>query len=133
MINPVKGNLIPLKDWVLAVGMDFGDQKTQAGIIVLSDDAKSEGIRPRWCQVWKIGKLQKDVKVGDWILVEHGRWTRTIKLEQDDGTILEVRRVDVNGIMATADEKPSGVQFGTLTSATPGESYDFGDMQRALT
>ena len=47
MIGPIKGTLKPIHDHVLATDMYFGDQKTKTGIIILNDDGKSEGIRPR--------------------------------------------------------------------------------------
>ena len=41
-------------------------------------------------------------------MVEHGRWTRTVEVEQDDGTVLEVRMVDNNAIMAVSETLPEG-------------------------
>ena len=45
--------------------------------------------------------------IGEWILVEHGRWTRTIEVEQDDGSVLEVRMVDGDAIMMSTDDRPT--------------------------
>jgi co-chaperonin GroES (HSP10) len=102
----VKGKVIPIRDSVLVSDMDFDMQKTKTGIYIPSDNGKTQGIHPRWGKVWAIGPDQTDVKVGEWILVEHGRWTRTIELESDNDTIIELRRVDTNAILASADEKP---------------------------
>jgi len=102
----VKGKVIPIRDSVLVSDMDFDMQKTKTGIYILSDNGKTQGIHPRWGRVWAVGPDQTDVKVGEWILVEHGRWTRTIELESDNDTITELRRVDINAILASADEKP---------------------------
>jgi len=132
MIGPIKGDLKPLNDHVLATDMDFGDQRTQSGIIIPSDDGKNEGIRPRWCRVWKIGHKQKDVKVGDWILVEHGRWTRGVQLEQADGTTIDVRRIDASAIMAISDHRPGGIEWGTLTTHYSADEPEFNDLQRAF-
>lgn len=107
----VKGKVVPIKDHVLVSDMDFGMQKTASGIVITSDNGKSSGVKPRWGKVWAIGPDQREVKVGEWICVEHGRWTRTIELEQDDGSILELRRVETNAIMISADEKPSDVDI----------------------
>jgi hypothetical protein len=49
--------------------------------------------------------------VGEWILIEHGRWTRTIELEEEDGSITELRRVETNAIMMSADERPGDVDI----------------------
>lgn len=105
----VKGNIIPLRDNVLVADMDFDVQKTASGIIIPNDNGKSSGVKPRWGRVWAIGPDQQDVKIGEWICVEHGRWTRTIEFENDDGSITEVRMVENKAIMISADEKPSDV------------------------
>jgi co-chaperonin GroES (HSP10) len=91
--------------------MGFGEQVTSTGIIIKSDNGKSSGVKPRWGKVWAIGPEQSDVKVGEWILIEHGRWTRTIELEEEDGSITELRRVETNAIMMSADERPGDVDI----------------------
>lgn len=105
-ITPIKAKLRALHDHVLAIDMDFGEVKTSSGIVLRSDDGKSHGIKPRWAKVYVIGPEQTDVKVGQWILVEHGRWTR--KMLIDDGeSVKNVHRIDVDGIMAVSDEPPN--------------------------
>ncbi len=94
------------KDHVLVTGMNFGERKTQGGIILRSDDAKTHGIRARWAQVYKIGPDQKDVEVGQWILIEHGRWTRKVRIN-DGESEKDICRVDPTGILAVSDEAPS--------------------------
>jgi len=106
----ITGTLVPLKDKVFVSDMEFGEEFTQSGIILQSSNGKSEGIHPRWGKVWAVGPDQKDVKVGEWILVEHSRWTRTIEYENDDGSITELRMVELKAIMMSADEKPNDVQ-----------------------
>lgn len=103
----VKGKITPIRDNVLISDMEFDSRTTKNGIFLLNDDGKSEGIRPRWGRVWAIGEEQKEVKVGDWVLVEHGRWTRGIKVELPDGSETVIRRIDNNCVMAVADERPS--------------------------
>lgn len=95
-----------IKDWVIVSDMDFGDMKTSSGIIIRSDDGKSHGVKPRWGRVYTIGPKQKDVKEGQWILIEHGRWTRAMTIDDGDGE-KKVHRVDVDGIIAVSDEAPS--------------------------
>ena len=107
----VKGKVIPIRDHVLVSDMGFGEQITSTGIIIKSDNGKSAGVKPRWGKVWAIGPEQKEVKVGEWILIEHGRWTRTIELEEEDGSITELRRVETNAIMMSADERPGDVDI----------------------
>jgi co-chaperonin GroES (HSP10) len=102
----VTGTIRPLKDKVFVSDMEFGAQQTAGGLYIPSSNGKAEGISPRWGRVWAIGPDQQDVQLGDWILVEHGRWTRTVEVEQEDGSVLEVRMVDGDAIMMSSDELP---------------------------
>ena len=97
--------LRPIADGVIVIDMNFGEQKTQSGLIIQSDNGKTHGIHPRWAQVYAVGNEQQDVKVGQWILVEHGRWTRGIKIEDDEGEKI-IRRVDTKCMMMVSDEPP---------------------------
>ena len=106
-MNKVSGKMVPLHDKIFVSDMEFGMERTQSGIFLHSDDGKSTGIHPRWAKVWAVGPKQKDVKIGEWVCVEHGRWTRTIEYENTDGSVTEIRMVDNEAIMMTADEKPS--------------------------
>ena len=103
----VKGTIKPLRDKIFVSDMEFGEQVTTAGIYIPSANGKSAGISPRWGKVWAVGPEQTELKIGEWILIEHGRWTRTVEFEQDDGSILEVRMVDSDAIMLSADEPPT--------------------------
>lgn len=102
----------PLPKDILIHNMDMGEQKTTSGIIIQSDDGKAHGIKPRWAQVYKVGhQCEVDVNPGQWVLIEHGRWTRKIKIDDGDG-VKEVQKVEVKSIIAVADEKPSDVYLG---------------------
>ena len=111
-MNKVKGKIIPLRDNVIVTDMNFDQQVSKGGIVILSDDGKSEGVKPRWGRVWAVGPLQQDVKVGEWILLEHGRWTRGITVEDENGNDIIVRMVETKSIMMSADERPSELSFG---------------------
>ena len=107
-MNVVKGKLRPLRNNVLVVDMGFEEQKTASGIVLQSDDGKSHGVKPRWARVWAVGPEQDEVIIGKWIYVEHGRWTRGIKVEED-GKEIVIRRVDTEAILLQADEKPNDI------------------------
>ena len=106
----IKG-LVPIGENIIVSDMSFEEQKTASGIILKSDDGKTHGIRPRWARVYAIGPEQKDVAVGEWILVEHGRWTRGIKIDDGSGEKV-IRKVDVHAILASADEPPKDIYIG---------------------
>ena len=102
------GTLTPLPDHILVCDMETGEYTTKAGIIVTDDNGKDRGIRPRWCRVYKVGSNITDVKPDQWIFVEHGRWTWGFDFyDTDQSKRLYVQRVDNQGILGVADEKPS--------------------------
>ena len=105
----IKGQIKPLRDTVFVTDMEFGDQMTKSGIFIPSDNGKSQGVHPRWGKVWAIGPEQTDVDVGQWVLIEHGRWTRSIKMSQENTADINIHMVDANAIMIIADEKPNDI------------------------
>lgn len=117
-MNVVKGKLRPLRDNVLVTDMSFEEQTTASGIVIQSDDGKSHGIKPRWARVWAVGPEQKDVQVGEWICIEHGRWTRGVKVD-DNGVEIVIRRVEPVSIMLQADEKPNDLYIGEEFNSSP--------------
>lgn len=120
----VRGQLVTIHDNVLITDMNFAEQYSAGGIIVSSDNGKTEGIKPRWGKVYDIGPDQHDVKIGDWILVEHGRWTRGIEIETDTGDIVTVRRVETKAIIAISDHLPTDINLGASNASTVQE-FDF--------
>ena len=104
-----KGKLIPIRDHVIVEEMEFGEQISKGGIIIQSDDGKTMGVKPRWGKVYAVGEKNLDVKVGDWVLIEHGRWTRGMNVEDETGTLRVLRRVDKDAIMITSKKKPGDV------------------------
>lgn len=122
-MNIVKGKIVPLRDNVLVSDMSFDEQRTATGIIIRSDDGKSEGVKPRWGKVWAIGPEQQDIKLGEWILVEHGRWTRGIKVEDENGNEIVIRMVETKSILISADEKPNDVYTGSMSSTQQGQVF----------
>lgn len=95
--------LCPLKDAIIVSDMEFDERISNGGIVLLNDDMKSAGIRPRWAKVYAIGPEQKDVQVGQYILISHGRWTRGIKIEDTEGE-KTIRKVDNNEILMISDD-----------------------------
>jgi len=109
----VENDITPLKNRVLVSDMHFGETKSKGGIIIVDDDGTAGGIHPRWGKVYAVGKDQVDVKVGEWIMVSHGRWSRAFKLKRkekgsagDIGVELEVRMIDENDILLVSQDEP---------------------------
>ena len=112
-LNAIKGTLHAVGNRVLVSDMYFGEQTTKSGLIIKDDNGSTRGIYPRWGKVYAKGPENNDeYSIGDWILIEHGRWTRGISLEQQAGEKIEVRMVETESILAYSNEKPSGLQIG---------------------
>jgi co-chaperonin GroES (HSP10) len=102
----------PLAKDLLVIDMDMGEMVTAGGIVIKSDDGKAHGVKPRWAKVYKVGEdCEIDVKVGQWILIEHGRWTRKIKIDDGEGE-KEFQKVEVKSVIAVADERPNDFYIG---------------------
>lgn len=120
----IKGELETIHDNVLITDMNFAEQVSAGGIIVGSDNGKTEGIKPRWGKVYKVGPDQHDIKIGDWILIEHGRWTRGVTIEDTNNTTITVRRVETKSILAVSDQLPTDINLGASNASTVQE-FDF--------
>ena len=101
----VENDIKPLKKRVLVSDMHFGETKTKGGIILTDDDGSEGGIHPRWGKVYAIGDQQEDVKVGEWVMVAHGRWSRGFKVKKQD-VELEVRMIDEKDILLVSEDEP---------------------------
>lgn len=97
--------LVPLKDNIIVKDMTFDQRTLKSGIVLLGDNGKTEGIRPRWAQVYAVGPDQTDVTPGQWIMIEHGRWSRALQVEVDEQEFL-IQRVDPKAVMFVSDEQP---------------------------
>ena len=115
MVNYFK-RLLPLKNHVIVKDMNFGERQLTSGLVLLGDDGKTDGIRPRWSKVYAVGPEQKDVVPGQWVMVEHGRWTRGIEVDIN-GDRMTVRRVDPDAIMLVSDEEPKDDVISTALHA----------------
>ena len=107
-----RDQLKPLNDSVIVSDMVFDERISTGGIILVNDNGKSTGIRPRWGRVYAVGPDQHEIRVGTWICVEHGRWTRGIDIEDETGK-QTLRRVDPKDIMMESDELPNDATFSS--------------------
>jgi co-chaperonin GroES (HSP10) len=123
-MTAVKGTIRPLGDKVIVTDMNFDEVYTKSGLVLLSDNGKSSGLHPRWARVLFVGAEQKQVKVGQWVLMQHGRWTRAHKYVNDDGDEIIIQMIDNRGILMVSDEQPEvndvRVTFGARNYNIPG-------------
>jgi co-chaperonin GroES (HSP10) len=92
-----------IKNYVVVTDMNFKEKISHGGIIIPHSDGKLEGVHPRWGKVYAIGPNQQDVKVGQYVLVKHGRWTRGALIEDTEGE-KTIRRIDAADILMVSDE-----------------------------
>jgi co-chaperonin GroES (HSP10) len=111
----LKQQIKALKDHVLVHDMSFDVRITQSGIILPNDNGKGYGIRPRWGRVYAVGPEQDTVQVGQWIMVAHGRWTRGLEIEDENGEIT-LRKIDPKDILLITDSEVSP-QDDTMSTA----------------
>jgi len=104
----IDGEIKPLHDSIIVTDMSFESRQLASGIVLLVDDGKTDGIRPRWARVYAIGSEQQDVGVGQWVLVEHGRWSRGVKVIKD-GQEIVLRRADPEAIIFVSDTAPDNI------------------------
>jgi len=113
----IDGDIKPLHNNIIVTDMSFETRQLASGIVLLQDDGKTDGIRPRWAKVYAIGPEQQDVHVGQWVLIEHGRWSRGLKIIKD-GEEITIRRVDPEAIIFVSNDEPD---VDTLSTAVHAE------------
>jgi hypothetical protein len=103
-----------IKKDVIVTDMSFDVRLSTGGLILLNDNGKSTGIRPRWGRVYAVGPDQHDVQIGQWICVDHGRWTRGLDIEDESGK-RTIRKIDPKDILlvSNSEEMPNDQTFST--------------------
>ena len=119
------GVITPIRDHIIVIDMDDEEEKVINGIIHLNETGSDRGIHPRQALVCAIGPDQVDVDVGTWILIEHGRWTRGVKLS--DGKVY--RKVDPDSILGIYDGDPTNVQSGSSSHITETSRHNMGGFE----
>ena len=105
-----------LKGKVLVSNLERGSRIVN-GIIIPDDNGKSEGIRPRWGQVYSVGTDVTEITAGQWILIENGRWTRMLKVKEDSGTDVQLWGVEwPKSVLLVSDTDPETAIFSQFAS-----------------
>ena len=100
--NKIK-SIRALHDHIIVADMNFDQKISHGGIIIPGSDGKLEGIHARWGRVYAVGPDQQDVRVGQYVCVSHGRWTRGLEIEDSNGN-KTIRRIDNDDILLVSDE-----------------------------
>jgi hypothetical protein len=96
---------------VLVSDMTHGERKV-GSFIIPDDNGKASGVRARWARVYSVGEGVDDIAVGEWILVQHGRWTRGVTVSHH-GDDLTLWQVDYPAGVLLVSDKP---QFDTFSN-----------------
>ena len=110
----IKGPIKPLRDRILVRNIQKGIQKTAGGILLPDDNATERGIHPRWARVYAVGSDIDYVKVGQWVLMEHGRWSEGFDLEEN-GEIFDLRLAEGKSLLMVSDDEPGDANVGNTT------------------
>jgi co-chaperonin GroES (HSP10) len=108
MTHTIRGNIKPLRGRVLVKKLEFGQQKTTGGIILMDDDMKDHGIRPRWAQMYRVGDEIDFVQEGQWVLMAHGRWSPGVVVDNGE-EVFDMRLADNKDILGVQDDRPEGI------------------------
>jgi co-chaperonin GroES (HSP10) len=100
-----------LQDYVVVTDMNFKEKISHGGIIIPNSDGKLEGVHPRWGRVYSVGSKQLDIKVGQYVLVKHGRWTRGTLIEDAEGE-RTIRRIDPADILLVSNDPQQDETIG---------------------
>ena len=112
--NNMTESLRPLHDTIILTNLEVGESKSAGGIIIADDDGKEHGIRTRWAQIYAVGPEQKDVKVGEWVLMQHGRWTRGQDFTLKGQKPFRFWKADPKGILGVSTTgKPKNIKVQT--------------------
>lgn len=106
-----------ISDHIIVCDMNFDQKISHGGIIIPSGDRKLEGIHARWAKVYAIGPNQQDIRVGQYVCVKHGRWTRGLDIEDDEGE-KTIRRIDNADILLVSDEPMQDESIGDNMGVT---------------
>lgn len=96
------------KGKVLVTDLDSGEQTLASGIIIPNDDGKVRGVHSRWCKVYAVGEDITDIQPGEWLLVSHGRWSRTLTIDGINLNLVDYPK----GVLAASPERPNYLGLG---------------------
>ena len=89
------------------------EKKTAGGIIIQDDDANETSIRPRWFKVHSVGDGIDWIEEGQYVMVDHGRWSQGLKVTDE----LKLHLLDNKDCLAVTDKDPmndDSIQIGLI-------------------
>lgn len=77
----IENHIECLPDTLYVEKIEYGEKTLKNGFIIPTETMDYQGyfVRPRWAKVLYKADNIKNVNVGDYILLSHGRWSSSIK------------------------------------------------------
>lgn len=82
-------------------------KKTKSGIFIQDKDGTSSGVRPRWFRIYDVGPDIDWAQKGQYVYVEHGRWTTGVNLDEET----KVYMLDNKDCLLISDEEPDLTEY----------------------
>jgi hypothetical protein len=112
----VDDGIICKKDTLYIEMLAVGENITKAGIVIPTEkmDAFGHFVKPRWAKVIFKADNLTDFEVGDWVLIQHGKWSSSIKalINGVEKTIWYVsdKSVKEQSIIAVSKKMPTEIK-----------------------
>jgi len=93
-----------MRNKILAEMIDNPGEETttEGGIILLEKDGTENAVRPRWFKVYSLGEDIDWLTEGAYVLVDHGRWSNGIKVDEE----LKVYLLDNKDCLMVSEKNP---------------------------
>lgn len=100
-------NFSPYKDKVFVTDLHRGLMLTNGGVILPDDNMTNHGVHSRWAKIYSIGPEVKNITPGEWVLIEHGRWSPRLRITLDDGSPLDLWMIEYpKAVLVVSDTDP---------------------------
>lgn len=100
-----------IPDTMYVEKIEYGERKTKGGLYLQAEKMDYEGrfAHPRWAKVRFKADNIKNIEVGDWVLIEHGHWSTSMKMNingKDETLWFISKKSFKNGVMALSKKMP---------------------------
>jgi len=91
----------------IMVDKPSGFKQTKSGLFIADKDKDISGVRSRWFKLYSVGEEIDWVREGQYVYVEHGRWSNGVKVDNETTIYL----LDNNCLLLVSDEVPEGLDI----------------------
>ena len=109
-INVDFNKIEPIHGGIFVTNFEVGDHVVNGIRIQYEAYKRGKWIHPRWAQVCAVSKEEKNLKVGQWVLLQHGHWSTVMKMKRgskDFDCWYILPKCLREGVLAVSDTKPA--------------------------